>query len=604
MPSAAYSIGPPPAAGVRRLHLNEFRFQHSEGVVKAARAQTETPVDALLTQYQSGVSSALYEELVRYVSAKSVENILIASGSDEVLRAVLETSRWRGHTTLLMGVPGYTHFEHHARMQGLTIVAYSIGLGTSAEDHEASLRYYSGLLSEGCLVYLCSPNNPTGDLWGRARVESLAKAFPRSLFLIDEAYVEFASAARSLDEDWELPEDAGWNAEWAAHASALNRASLAPLAATQDNVVVTRTFSKAFGLAALRIGYAVGTPKTIASLSIAVSPKSFNPLAAPVALAVLEDLEHYHFATRSALTEARRVVEALKAKGWWVLNTPGNFYLVYVGDTRACVPRLTALGIQVRDRDDLPGLAGFVRITAGTSADSDAVIAAFGALQPPASPPPQTLYTSKGVVAQVKTLMKKALSILQQGAIPVWAQGGTMLGMFRHRTSLIDGGMIPWDDDGDLAYLRPGGVPDPLVSLIPRFAAAGLTLQRNRTDAYWQVGTNRAGEKISPVHIDIFSYREGPVAPDGQTTYLLEDERFRREEPNSARAECNTSYSHDELFPLSYEFRFYDLVVAMPAQSERVLRRALGENFMTEAKVRTPDGASHVSFALRDATSA
>ena len=56
MPSAAYSIGPPPAAGVRRLHLNEFRFQHSEGVVKAARAQTETPVDALLTQYQSGVS--------------------------------------------------------------------------------------------------------------------------------------------------------------------------------------------------------------------------------------------------------------------------------------------------------------------------------------------------------------------------------------------------------------------------------------------------------------------------------------------------------------------------------------------------------------------
>jgi histidinol-phosphate aminotransferase len=598
---SAYSIGPSPPANVRRLHLNEYRFPHAAAVIEALRSRHHAPTEDLLTQYQSGPDPGLVGELARYVGAHTAQNILVSPGSDEVLRAVLDTSRFRGHNTLLMGIPGYTHFEHYARLQGLSIVAYPIGLATSAEDHEASLRYHADLLLGGCLVYLCSPNNPTGDLWERRRVEALAEAYPKSLFLVDEAYVEFASAESALSG--EGPFATQKVESWSEYATALNYKSLAQLALARDNIVVTRTFSKAFGLAALRIGYAVGTQATIASLAVAVSPKAFNPVAAPVACMTLRELGHYYNNALTARREARRVTAALRSKGWWVLDTPGNFYLVYAGSAGEYVRQLSALGVQVRDRDDLPGLAGFVRVTAGSEADSEAVLAAFAALRPPKGSVPQSLYTGKGTVAVVKVLMKKTASVLHRAAVGFWAQGGTMLGMFRHRTAHVDGGMIPWDNDGDLAYLRTDR-EDPLAQLVRAFAEEGLTLQRNRTDAYWQAGTNLPGEKISPVHIDIFSYRAYPApASGGLLRYLLDDERFRFETPDSSQADCNTSYTHDELFPLDYSYKFYDHTIAMPAQSEKVLRRALGNNFMTEAKVRTPEG-SLIVFTLRDRTAA
>lgn len=591
----AYSVGPPPPAGTRRLHLNEYRYPHPPGVVEALReALTGTSVDTLLTNYQSGPDAALVDDLAQYVGAASGQNILVASGSDEVLRAVLDTSGLRGHRALLMGIPGYTHFEHYARLKGLEIVAYPIGLATPAHEHLASLLYYADFLASGCLVYLCSPNNPTGDLWSAGDVAKLAGQYPHSLFLVDEAYVEFASCAGG---DVDFPADAD-------HAAALNAASLVSIALAHDNVVVTRTMSKAFGFAALRIGYAVGTAKTIQELGVAVSPKAFNPIASAVARAALQPLSlaHYRRTTAAARREARLVVESLRGQGWWTLDTPGNFYLVYVADAAGATARLAKEGVQVRNRDDLPGLSGFIRLTAGTAEDSRAVLSAFAQLTPPAAPPPQTLYTSKGVVAAIKTLLKRTLAVLAAARVEVWAQGGTLLGMFRHRSDAIPGGMIPWDDDADLGYLIRMG-HDPLAGLIETFRAAGLTLQRNRTNAYWQVGTNAPGEVISPIHIDVFSFRASEAGIDGKPVYIVDDVRFREEEPDSPQAHCNTKFGHAELFPLSTDYRFYDLVVPAPAQTEKVLRRALGEGFMAQAKARTATGGLE-TFTLRDRTPA
>ncbi|MCE7959508.1 MAG: aminotransferase class I/II-fold pyridoxal phosphate-dependent enzyme [Acidobacteria bacterium ACB2] len=586
----AYSVGPAPPEGVRRLHLNEYRYAHPAGVIAALRgASAEVPAEDLLTNYQSGPDPELADDLARYVGAPSRENILITPGSDEALRAVIDTSALRGHRTVLMGVPGYTHFEHYATLRELAVVTYPIGLATAAADHEAALLYHAGLLSAGCLVYLCSPNNPTGDLWEPDAVARLARECPKSLFLIDEAYVEFASV-----DGREVP--AGASA-----AEALNMRSLVRVALAFPNVVVTRTLSKAFGLAALRIGYAVGRAPIIASLGIAVSPKAFGPVAACVARAALRELPHYLRTTLAARAGARAVVAELSTRGWWALDTPGNFYLVYVGAPAAVTARLAGLGVQVRNRDDLPGLAGFVRITAGTPEDGAAVLAAFAELTPPPELPPQAFYANKRTVAAVKALMRRTLEALAAAGVTVWAQGGTMLGMFRHRRAQGDGrwrgGMIPWDDDGDLAYLRPPDGSDPLAAHAAAFAERGLTLQRNRTDAYWQVGTNEPGATISPVHIDVFSYSGTPAAG-----YVLDDPRFAAEDPGSPQAHCNTRYAHDELFPLRHDHTFYDLELAMPAQPEVVLRRALGPDFATTARIRAGDG--HLAYALRDTTPA
>lgn len=618
-----YSVGRAVPEGVRRLHLNEYRFAHPERVVAVLREKAaKTPAEAMLTNYCARPSQGLSEALARYVGAPSAKNILVAPGSDELLRAAVDLAALRGLRAALMGVPGYTHFAHFVGLRGLGLETYPIGLATAAADHEAALRYHAGPLAEGRLVYLCSPNNPTGDLWGRGAVAALAAEYPRSLFLVDEAYVEFASAEAA-------PPDAG-------DAAALNALSLVPaaLACERENVLVTRTMSKAFGLAALRVGYAVGPAALVAALGVAVSPKGFNPLASAVAREALRNLGHYRAAARAARKWAAFAVRALRERGWWALDTPANFYLVYVGDAARAVGRLAAAGVQARDRDELPGLAGFVRITAGTADDGETVLAAFG--QPLSLPQPglplQAFYTDKGTVAAVKTLARRALAALAGAGVTVWAQGGTMLGLYRHRRregGAWRGGMIPWDDDVDLAYLRADDGGDPLAPHVARFAEAGLTLQRNRTGAYWQIGTNAAGEVISPVHVDVFSYsrvelvsalqfRLGDERFQGgggidvathpaierttEVRYLLDDERFREEEPGSPQAHCNTSYAHDELFPLSDEYFFYDVRLLMPAQPEAVLRRALGPDFLQTARVRR--GGGSLEFALRDTTPA
>lgn len=588
----AYSVGPTPADGVERLHLNEYRGEHHKAV---STALFEATVDQLpeerLCNYQTGPDEELVWSLVEYVGAPNPDHVLVAAGSDEVLRAIVETAPKRGQTRVVMGVPGYTHFRHYAKLRDLEIIEYAIGLEIDAGGHEATLRYYAHEMSAGCLVYLCSPNNPTGNTWSKAQIAALAREFPSSTFLIDEAYVEFASAAAWCDTGHEVPAR-----------EILNSASAVSVALTAPNVVVTRTMSKAFGLAALRIGYAVATPTLLRGIAVAISPKTMNPIAAPVACAVLAHVDHYLASAFRTYYEAGECARALRKLGYWVSAGAGNFFLVFVSDTKAAIAHLERAGIAVRDRSDQPGLDGFVRVTAGSARDTHITIAAFTSLRqsslrqssPADMSPPQLSYTRKGTVAAVKTLMRAVVAVLRAAGVEYWAQSGTMLGMYRHRPDGSHrGGMIPWDDDGDLAYLRVGGV-DSVAALGPAFAAVGLTLQRNRTDAYWQVGTNAAGETISPVHIDVFSYGGSP-----ETGYTLDDPRFATEEPDSSWAHCNTRYAHDELFPLDRSWYFYDVPIPMPAAPEPVLRRSLGENFMTVAKVRLPSGGL-LTFDLKD----
>ena len=556
-------------------------------VLEALGRAAEAPPAAQLTHYQTGADPALLADLARYVGAPGPENVLAAAGSDEVLRAVIDTCGLRGHRKLVMGVPGYAHFEHYARLRGLELVTYPIGLGTAPRHHRAALRYYAPHLAEGCLVYLCSPNNPTGDLWSEDAVAALAADFPASLFVVDEAYVEFADPARLADDA-------------AGDAAALNSLSVARLAARVRNVVVTRTMSKAFGLAALRVGYAVAHAAMVEALTVAVSPKALSPAAAPVARAALASLGHYRRAAARTAEAQAAAVAGLRGAGWRVVPTPGNFYLVYAGagGSAAACAALARLGVLARDRGDNPGLEGFIRLTAGTSEDTAAVLAAFRALDPPAAPPPQDLYACKGVVAQVKTLVRSTLAVLADAGVEAFAQGGTLLGMVRHSP----GGMVPWDDDADLAYVVPGGPEayacDPLADLVGAFRAAGLTLQRNRTGAYWQVGTNPPGWLISPVHVDVFSYRLRP-GRGGAPEYVLDDERFRDEDPLSPQAHCNTRYAPGELYPLDRTRRFYDLAVPVPAAAEEALWRALGGGFMTRARARAGDRPA-VEFDLLD----
>lgn len=573
----AYSIGPATGPG-RRLHLNEFRFAHDPSVVDTVRvAAAEAPLETLLSEYPPGSSEELLEDLAQFVGAAGPANIAVTAGSDEALRAVIETCGIRGQNAVVVGVPTYTHFTHFARLRGLRLCEYALGLDTPVESHIRLLECYSRELTEGALVYLGSPNNPTGDIWTASTVADFAERYPRSTFLVDEAYTEYAGVA------------AGEGGS-ASAAETLNACSLAPLAAVTANVIVTRTFSKAFGLAALRIGYAVGTPETIEQLGVALSPKAVSPLACAGARAVLGALPHYLATTRLALEAGGKLAAELRAQGWWVVpeKLRANFFLIYVGDAAGVVKHLGRQNIYIRDRSDLPGLEGFVRVSAGTAEDADAVADAFRALTPPAGPAIQQFYTPKAKIAELRLLLQKTLRVLKPH-VNVWLSAGTLLGAVRH------GGIIPWDDDVDLGYY-PMWV-DPLEELADVFREAGLTLQRNRTDAYWQVGTNAPGAPISPIHVDIFPF-EMKRDPDGHFEFVAADPRFQDEAPDCPDAHCNIRFSSAELYPLR-EAKFYGEKVWIPCRAEDVLARALGPDYMTTARIRRADTEA-VEYAIRD----
>lgn len=579
-----YELGPPPPKMAARLHLNEFRYEHAPGVLQTLAAVAADPT--LCTQYPSAPTTRLKAALLSYlgfaqapqeglgaVRITEQPDVAVGAGSDEILRAVVDACALRGIRRVFGGEPTYTHFSHFVKLRGLEWVPLNLGLGPDFEDLAALLRLHEGELDRGALVYLCTPNNPTGHKWGRGELAGLATRYPSALFLYDEAYVEFDGAAQNMFAAPGTPEQAH------ARLNACSAVGLLRPPLQLKNVVIARTFSKAFGLAGLRVGYCAAAAALIEEISVALSPKSVTALADATALAVLAEAEHYHSCAQLVAIERMRVVSGLAQLGIHVGGAGGNFVLFALPP--AGVAALRAQNVHVRDRSALPGLQGFARVTLGTGADTDAFLRGLRALTKSELPPPQTLqsaFAPKKLVAALRALISAVFGVLRGHKIDAWLEAGTLLGAARH------GGLLPWDDDGDAGYLTPAGGEDPLAapSVQAALRARGITLQRNRTDAYWQAGTHKPGEALSPAHMDLFPFRWDEAAG----FYLNADPRFRFEaRAGDANADCNTRYGRDELLPLR-PLRFYGEELPAPAHFATALDRALGDGWRTEAVVR------------------
>ena len=198
------------------------------------------------------------------------------------------------------------------------------------------------------VIYLTSPGNPTGLLIPHAAVHALARALPDGLVFVDEAYADFTDA-HFLGELRDAP-----------------------------NVVVGRTFAKAYGLAALRIGAVVGDESVIARLRRSLPPYSINVAAAVALEAALGDQAHldaYRAEVRASKARVYAVCDRLGLAYW---RSEANFVLIRVGDrATAIVEALRQRRIFVRDRSTEPGCAGCIRITAGVLAHTEQALAAL-----------------------------------------------------------------------------------------------------------------------------------------------------------------------------------------------------------------------------------
>ena len=206
------------------------------------------------------------------------------------------------------------------------------------------------------ILFLANPNNPTGAYVARADLSRLLDGLPeQTIAVIDEAYVEFVDA-----QDY---------------SSALDVES------THENLVVLRTFSKAYGLAALRVGYAVSTTQIIADLNRLRAPFNVNSIAQRAAIAALGDTEHMATTVVGNKNERRRMQVALTERGFEVAPSQANFLLFRTAPRTgaAMYEDLLKKGVIVR-KMPLP-IETWVRVTVGTPAENDRLLSAIDSLE-------------------------------------------------------------------------------------------------------------------------------------------------------------------------------------------------------------------------------
>jgi histidinol-phosphate aminotransferase len=271
---------------------------------------------------------------------------LVTRGSDEGIDLLLRTFCRAGQDAILFTPPTYGMYVVAAGIQGARCVTVPLVREKNfALDAAAVLK---AVAPEVKLVFLCSPNNPTGGLLDRAAVMSVVQALAgRAVVVIDEAYVDFAG-----------------------------QPSLATEIPANPNLVILRTLSKAFGLAGARVGTTIADPAVIAVLQKVIAP---YPIPSPVVAAALAALSPAGLAASREsvamlLTERARLNAALPklpvVKRVWPSDT--NYILIEVADSAKVMAAGRAAGVIWRDRSkDVPNT---VRITVGTAEENNATL--------------------------------------------------------------------------------------------------------------------------------------------------------------------------------------------------------------------------------------
>jgi len=328
----------PPLAGRQglRLDFNESTVGCSPHVLARLRS-----LDAeLLAKYPERES---VEAQVATFIGLDPSQVLLTNGVDEAIHLLCSTFLDSGDEALIV-VPTFAMYEIFAAVEGANVIQVPAG-----RDFAFPLKDVLGRIRERTrFVAVANPNNPTGSAVARDRLVQIAKAAPNAAVLVDEAYFEFHGET-VIDQIGYVP-----------------------------NLFVTRTFSKAYGLAGLRCGILAGPAEQMCTVRRIASPYNVNAVALAILPEVLSDHDH----VEQYAAEVRRNRDLLQHElgnlGLHHWPSHANFILVRIGEAHAkFVEALRTRGILVRDRDSDPGCAGCVRLTVGSDHHTQALLAAL-----------------------------------------------------------------------------------------------------------------------------------------------------------------------------------------------------------------------------------
>lgn len=298
--------------------------------------------------YPDPSARALADEIARHTGA-SKSLVILGDGSEDLLNVLARAILNAGDEVVTL-FPSFPLHEDYAVMMGATVTR--IGLTPTFEIDLDAL--FAAAARPVRLTLLANPMNPAG-LWldPDALDSLLAAQHPDSLLCIDEAYVEYAAGSD--------------------YASAAER-----LAAHDKPLLVLRTFSKAYGLAGLRIGYGISnSDDVIRAMNLVRTPFNTNSVGQAAALAALTHTDQMEEAVANTLRERTRMAERLKALGLRVLPSKGNFLFVDCGQPSFDVAeRLIDLGVIVKPWKQ-EGFESFLRVSVGLSWENDQFLEAM-----------------------------------------------------------------------------------------------------------------------------------------------------------------------------------------------------------------------------------
>jgi histidinol-phosphate aminotransferase len=307
-----------------RLDFNENTLGCSPRVLERLR-QLDGETIARYPVRQTG------EAVVAAHLGVSTDELLLTNGTDEAIHLICETYLSLGDEVLI-AVPTFAMFEIYAAATGARVISIPTGSGFAFPTQSV----LDQITSRTRLIAVANPNNPTGAFAPVADLMQIAKAAPDVALLVDEAYFEFCG--ESMVPRWrEIP-----------------------------NLFVSRTFSKAYGMAGLRIGVLMGNSEQMSVVRRGSSPYNLNAVALACLPDALADQDFVRDYVAQTIAGRRELETELAAWGVRLWPSRANFVLFYLGDK--CKPFIREMrerGILVRDRSSDPGCQDCVRITVG-----------------------------------------------------------------------------------------------------------------------------------------------------------------------------------------------------------------------------------------------
>lgn len=313
---------------VLKLDSNEnfvINKKFQQDVISCARVNSD------VREYPLGGVEKLVSKLSKYL--KIPENMIgVGNGSDQILDLFLANLASK-NTRILTSDPTFGFFEERCKLYSIpcTKVPFLSDMKLDIEKLDANLNKCK-------ILYLDSPNNPTGFQFSKSQIESLIKKFD-GLVIVDEAYGEFADS------------------------------STVSLTKKYDNLIAVKTFSKAFGLAGLRIGYFVANKKIVEVFNQVLQyPYPLNTLAIEAGIASLDKADQMRDAAEIIKNERKRIIENLrKYDAFTVFDSRANFVLFDAkGADKRVFSALVEQGISIRKLGKIGSHLGCLRVTVGT----------------------------------------------------------------------------------------------------------------------------------------------------------------------------------------------------------------------------------------------